>query len=58
VKLTPCIISMHQYNRQCLLIGWLVGDYLLLRDFVPCGIIFKNMFLLITITSGIVIITS
>jgi hypothetical protein len=25
------------------LVGWLVGDYFLLRDFGPYGIIFMNM---------------
>jgi uncharacterized YccA/Bax inhibitor family protein len=32
-----------------MLVAWLVGEHLLLRDFGPCGIIFMNACVVITI---------
>jgi hypothetical protein len=36
-------------NRQCWLVAWLVVDYLLLRNLWPCGIIFINVCVVVTV---------
>jgi hypothetical protein len=37
-------------KSKCWLVGWLDGDYLLLRDFGPYEIIFMNVCVVITVT--------
>jgi hypothetical protein len=41
--------SAYQKFCACLLVAWLVGDYLLLRDFDPYVIIFMNVSVVLTV---------